>query len=86
MDLIGRDGVGFARWHPTIPSTQHAEKPRPTFIHDFATNRKRILLRGHAPTQVHIHEMNSPLQQFLPQSWKHKANKMIPLRLHVAER
>jgi hypothetical protein len=83
MDLISRNGAGFTGRHPAIPSTQHAEKPGPTFIHDFATDRKRILFRGHTPPQVHIHEMDPSLQQFLPQLRKDKADQPIALGLHI---
>ena len=37
-------------------------------------------------TQVHIHKMDAPLQQFLPQLGEDESNKMVPLRLHVTER
>jgi len=78
MHFIRRNGAGFTGWHPAIPSTQHAEKPGMTFIHDFAADCRRILLGCHAPAQIDVHQVNSSLQQLLAQSRKYEADRDDP--------
>ena len=85
MHFVRGDGVVLARRNPAIAPAQHAQESRPAFVDDFAADRRGILLAGHAPAQVHVHQMNPPLEQFLPQPRENKPHQMIPLRLHVAE-
>lgn len=84
-DPIRRDGSILARRNPTISPAQHAEKVRAAFVHDFATDLRGVLAAGHAPAQVEVHQVNSPMEQLLVQSRENEPDQMIPFRLPVAE-
>ena len=86
MHFIRRDGMLLLLRHPAIASAQHADEARVAFINDFAAYPQRILIASHAPSQIHIHEMDAVFHQFLSQLRKHEAHQMVALRLHVAER
>ena len=69
---------------------RYPEKERPAIVNLLQAQIQSAiivgLLFGHAPAQVDVDQMNAIFLQPLAQRRKHNFDKVIPLRVHIAER
>lgn len=69
-----------------VPSTKDADESRVAIPDLRHAKIEGILIRGDAPSQIHVLQMNTAFQQLLTQLRKDKAHEVIALRVHVAKR
>ena len=84
--LVG-DVVG--RRNPPVPLSQKPDEERTAVLDlpeaDLQSLTPLGILLGHAPAEVHVHEVEVPLGALFPQFREDYAHEVIPFRMHIAE-